>query len=138
VSKKVRNKFLRNQKVLTGRTFDISVLKKPRILELVEMVRHQGWMHLMEGPIYKVFDEVIRELYSTLEFSKYNMNMIIVAQGKKLNIDVTSLGRILDILICGVRTISKQQTSIDFLETTSMVRGKLVPTVNRKSLKSEL
>lgn len=50
VSKEVRNRFLRNQKVLTRRIFDISVLTEPRMMELVELVKHQGWMHLMEGP----------------------------------------------------------------------------------------
>lgn len=50
--------------------------------------------------------------------------MTTAVQGKKLNIDVALLGRILDVPICGVRIVFKQQPSIEFLATASKVKEK--------------
>lgn len=107
VSKKVQNKFLKSPKVLTGRVFDSSILANPSRNELVELIKHQRLIHLMEGPIPSVFDEKVKQFYSTLDFSNDGLKMIALAQGKKLNLDDVMLGRILEVPISSVRTISK-------------------------------
>lgn len=52
---------------------------------------------------------VVREFYYILEFFERKMKMAALVQGRKLNIDVELLGRIMDVPIYGVRTISRKK-----------------------------
>lgn len=93
--------------MLTGRVFDSRILEKTEMVELVEYVWHQGWLHLLEGPVPSVYKREGRAFYSTIEFSNYGLSLTALVQGKKLSLDEEILGKILYVLIVGVRTISK-------------------------------
>lgn len=58
----------KTQKVLFGRIFDPKIFEKPSMVELVEYVQHQGWLHLLEEPAPMVFEREVRAFYYTIDF----------------------------------------------------------------------
>lgn len=50
VTRKERNETLRSQKVLIESIFNSRIFDKPGMVELVECVKHRGWLHLLEKP----------------------------------------------------------------------------------------
>lgn len=94
-------------------------------------------MHLMEGTIPTIFDEIVRKFYLTLEFSKNKKRLTTQVQEKKIKLNEETLEKISEGSIYGVRTGTKQMPLIEFLANTSKINGKSVAIVNRKSFKSE-
>lgn len=60
-----------------------------------------------------------------------------MVQEKKINLDKETLKKILDVPVMGVRTISMQQPSTEFMIDASKVGGTSVFGVRKKFLKAE-
>ncbi|KAF3624243.1 hypothetical protein FXO38_30360 [Capsicum annuum] len=121
VSKEKRNKVLKNQKVLTGRVFNSKIFEKLRMVELIEYVRQQCWLHLLEEPVPSVYEAKVRKFFYNVKFSKNEKSLIALVQGKKIKLDEETLGKILDVPIMGVRNVSKQHPSTEFMVDVSKV-----------------
>lgn len=65
------------------------------------------------------------------------MSLTALVQRKKIKLDKEVLGKILDVPIIGVRTMSKKQPSIEFMIDASKVGGTSVVGMRKKFLKGE-
>lgn len=61
-----RTENLRTQKVLSGRIIDPKIYEKPGMIELVEYVKYQGWLHFFEESTPMVFKNEVKEFYYTI------------------------------------------------------------------------
>lgn len=94
--------------MLTQRVFDSKILKNSRMVELIEYVQHQGWLHNAEGPIPSVYEDKARQFFYIVKFFKDRESLTAMVQGNKINLDEETLGKILDVAIVVVRTISEK------------------------------
>lgn len=93
--------------MLLGRVFNPQDHEKPGMVELVEYARHQAWLRFLEELTSSIFEGEVNEFYYTIKFSDDGMSLYALVQGKKLKLDEEVLGKILNIPIIGVGTLSK-------------------------------
>lgn len=60
LSRDLRLEFLKNQKVLGGRTFNPTAINTTEIKELLEMVKFQNWEHLFTFSVSYVYEEEVK------------------------------------------------------------------------------
>lgn len=108
MARKQRNKIPKTQRVLSGIVVDPINYEKPRIIELVEYVKHQDSLHLFEESSTIVFENEVIEFYYTIEFLEDRISLSSQVQGKPMYLDEYALGKILDVPVTIVRTIVKQ------------------------------
>lgn len=118
-----RNKILNSQKVMSGRVFDPWIFNQPGMVELVEFIKHQKWMHLFEKLVSLVFENEVRDLFYTIMFVKDVLSLTKMMQGIKMELNEEILRNILEIPIVGIKSVKNQQPSVEFMQTTFKVGG---------------
>lgn len=106
------------------------------MVELVEYVRHQEWLHLFE-PVPSVFENKVREVYYTIKFTEDSLSLFALVQCKKVKLDKETLGKILDVFVIGMRSVEKKKPSVEFIKDSSKVGRTFIAGVRKKFLKEE-
>ncbi|KAF3679782.1 hypothetical protein FXO38_02605 [Capsicum annuum] len=111
---------------------DPKIYEKPRMVEQVEYVRHQRWMHLFEEATPVVFENKVREFLYSIDFSDDGLSLSSQMQGKDIRLDEENLGEIMDVPIIGVKTVVKQQPTTKFMIESSRIDGTSITAVKKE------
>lgn len=63
---------------MLGRVFDPRIFEQPRMVELVEYVKHLGWLDLFEKQVPSVFEKGVREFIYTIKFTKDGLSLFVL------------------------------------------------------------
>lgn len=107
------------------------------MVDLVEYIKCQKWLHLFTIPILDVCEEEVRDFYYILKFSDDGQKLSSMVQGVEIHLDENILGEILDVPEEGIRPIKGKDPSLEFILKVSKLTGKLNVGILNKYLKVE-
>lgn len=87
--------------------FHSTIFEQPRMVELAEYIKHQGWVHLLEKPVPSIFESEVRQFYYTMKFFDDGLSLSALVQGNKVKLDEEDLAKILDVPFVVVRLVLK-------------------------------
>lgn len=85
--------------------FHSTIFEQPRMVELAEYIKHQGWVHLLEKPVPSIFESEVRQFYYTVMFSDDGLSLSSLVQSKKVKLYEKVFEKILDVPTMGVRSV---------------------------------
>lgn len=121
----------------TQRVFDPSIFENPGMVELIEYIKCQEWLHLFNLPILAVHKKEERDFYYTSKFFEDGLHVSAMVQGIDIYLDKTVLGEILDVPMEGIRSVKEKVPSLEFVQEVSKISKKSKVGVLKKYLKGE-
>ncbi|KAH0761103.1 hypothetical protein KY290_017176 [Solanum tuberosum] len=106
------------QKVLGGRVFNPTIIMKPGMNSLADLVEIQSWTHLFMTKCPILHEEQVREFYYNVDFTEDgSLNTLVGDKSVHLNIEV--LGGILEVPREGTRSVVGKICSQNFANECS-------------------
>ncbi|WMV09722.1 hypothetical protein MTR67_003107 [Solanum verrucosum] len=127
---------LRVQNVLGGRVFDPTILKKPGMNLLGDLVEIQSWTHLFMTKSPVMHEDQVREFYYNVEFNEDGSLHTLVGD-KRIHLNEELLGVILEVPREGIRSVAGKLCTKHFSNECSKLPDMHCAGIQKKLMKGE-
>ncbi|KAH0779224.1 hypothetical protein KY290_005651 [Solanum tuberosum] len=104
---------MEQQRVLNGRVFDLDILTRFGMANLVDAVTIQGWNHLFKPPVPYLHEPEVCEFFYKMELLEGG-GITTIVRNVQIQLDEETLEIILGVPVVGVRTIEGCKLTGDF------------------------
>ncbi|KAH0739679.1 hypothetical protein KY290_038384 [Solanum tuberosum] len=127
---------LRLQKVLRGQVFDPDIITKHGMNSLYDFVEIQSWTHLFQTKSLILNGEKVREFYYNIEFEEDGSINTRVGD-KRLHLTEDLLGKILEVLREGTRSVVRKTCSVEFVKECFKIPNTRRAGIQKKLMKGK-
>ncbi|KAH0740924.1 hypothetical protein KY290_033967 [Solanum tuberosum] len=127
---------LRVQKVLGGRVLYPTIIRKPGMNSLADLVEIQLWTHLFMTKSLVMHEDQVREFYYNVEFNE-NGSLHTLVGDKRVQLNEELLGEILEVHIEGIISVAGKHCAQHFANECSKLPDMHCAGIQKKLMKGE-